>query len=380
MFKDYYKILGISMQASPEEVKSAYRDMSKKYHPDRNPNVDTTTMMQDINEAYAILKDESKRSRYDQEYKRFTQYYEKENVADEKQSWSYDYTVENETVKNDIEDARSFAEELVREFMSSFKKASKDAAEGAVGAVKGFIPVIIIMFVVGLCMRACLSANSRANDVSFNSNSLHTDFSNPNGNVSVCEEPKGVCNLNEWTRYYVDNQAFSISVPPTMELRHDNDVYTKVLKNVGLSVNSDHVVFQQKELSEFSQNALSHYARIMISHSIGDYDDFYKYNESFPIDYEVRQYLKSIALNNSNPYKLIGEPTYRWITIGACKALEMKYRRNGDKGNTTNCRFYFLYNYNEMVQMIVSYREQESDIWAEDLSKVIETFKWKTLK
>ncbi len=365
------------MQASPEEVKSAYRDMSKKYHPDRNPNVDTTTLMQDINEAYAILKDEAKRSRYDQEYRRFTQYYAKETVADEKQSWSYDYTVENETVKNDIEEARSFAEELVREFMSSFKKASKDAAEGAMGAVKGFIPVIIIMFVLGLCMRACMSAKSRANDVSSYSSSLHT---NSNSNSIVCNEVYEVNESKEWTRYYIDNQAFSISVPPTMELRHDNDVYTKVLKNVGLSVNSDKVVFQQKELSGFSQNALSHYARIMILHSTGDYDDFYKYNETFPIDYEVKEDLKSIVLNNSKPYKLIGNPTYQWVSVGPCKALEVKYRRNGDKGNTTNCRFYLLYNCNEMVQLIVSYREQESDIWANDLSKVIETFKWKTLK
>ncbi len=377
MFKDYYKILGISMQASPEEVKSAYRDMSKKYHPDRNPNVDTTTLMQDINEAYAILKDEAKRSRYDQEYRRFTQYYAKETVADEKQSWSYDYTVENETVKNDIEEARSFAEELVREFMSSFKKASKDAAEGAMGAVKGFVPVIIIMFVLGLCMRACMSAKSRANDVYSYNSTLHT---NSNSNSVVCDEADEVKEPKEWTRYYIDNQAFSISIPPTMELRHDNDVYTKVLKNVGLSVNSDKVVFQQKDLSGFNQNALSHYARIMILHSTGDYDDFYKYNETFPIDYEVREDLKSIVLNNSNPYKLIGEPSYQWVSVGACKALEVKYRRTGDKGNTTNSRFYILYNNNEMVQLIISYREQESDIWANDLSKVIETFKWKTLK
>lgn len=61
MFKDYYKILGISRQASAQEIKSAYRTMSKKWHPDINPGMDVTSIMQDINEAYAILKDENKK-------------------------------------------------------------------------------------------------------------------------------------------------------------------------------------------------------------------------------------------------------------------------------------------------------------------------------
>ena len=61
MFKDYYKILGIHRQASAQEIKSAYRAMSIKWHPDKNPNVNVTSIMQDINEAYAILKDEEKR-------------------------------------------------------------------------------------------------------------------------------------------------------------------------------------------------------------------------------------------------------------------------------------------------------------------------------
>ena len=67
MFKDYYKILGVSEKASLNEIKTAYRQLSKKYHPDMNPGIDTTAWMQDINEAYAILKDETKRKRYDVE-------------------------------------------------------------------------------------------------------------------------------------------------------------------------------------------------------------------------------------------------------------------------------------------------------------------------
>ena len=60
MFKDYYQILEITQQASLSEIKQAYRAASKKWHPDVNPGKDTTQIMQDINEAYAILKDETK--------------------------------------------------------------------------------------------------------------------------------------------------------------------------------------------------------------------------------------------------------------------------------------------------------------------------------
>lgn len=68
MFKDYYKILGVAQSSSISEIKSAYRTMSIKWHPDRNPSFKAKTVMQDINEAYAILNDEEKRHRYDVEY------------------------------------------------------------------------------------------------------------------------------------------------------------------------------------------------------------------------------------------------------------------------------------------------------------------------
>ena len=69
MFKDYYKILEISPDADSATVKAAYRKQALRWHPDRHPNMDVKSIMQDINEAYAILKDPRKRARYDEEYK-----------------------------------------------------------------------------------------------------------------------------------------------------------------------------------------------------------------------------------------------------------------------------------------------------------------------
>lgn len=63
---DYYDILGVSREASPEEIKKAYRRLAQKYHPDKNPgDAESGERFKEINEAYSILSDPEKRSTYD---------------------------------------------------------------------------------------------------------------------------------------------------------------------------------------------------------------------------------------------------------------------------------------------------------------------------
>jgi curved DNA-binding protein CbpA len=61
--KDYYKILGVSTDASADEIKKTYRKLAFQYHPDRNPG--NEGMMKELNEAYAVLSDQQKRREYD---------------------------------------------------------------------------------------------------------------------------------------------------------------------------------------------------------------------------------------------------------------------------------------------------------------------------
>lgn len=154
MFKDYYQILGISPNASLTDIKQAYRTASKKWHPDVNPGVNTTQMMQDINEAYAILKDEIKRKRYDAEYVLFNQTkssteqtVETNNTTSE---WTYDYDVKDENLKEDIKTARQYAKELVDEFLASLKEDTKKAAKGAWEEAKGYVVGAVILFIIGI--------------------------------------------------------------------------------------------------------------------------------------------------------------------------------------------------------------------------------------
>ena len=64
-YKDYYGSLGVAKGASQDEIQRAYRKLARKFHPDINKTPEAETKFKDINEAYEVLKDEDKRSKYD---------------------------------------------------------------------------------------------------------------------------------------------------------------------------------------------------------------------------------------------------------------------------------------------------------------------------
>ena len=66
-YKDYYKILGVSRDASADEIKGVFRKLAMQFHPDRNPgDKQAEERFKEINEAYQVLSDPQKRARYDQ--------------------------------------------------------------------------------------------------------------------------------------------------------------------------------------------------------------------------------------------------------------------------------------------------------------------------
>ena len=65
-YKDYYKTLGVERKASADEIRSAYRKLAMKYHPDKNPgDKKAEDKFKEINEAYQVLSDDQKRAHYD---------------------------------------------------------------------------------------------------------------------------------------------------------------------------------------------------------------------------------------------------------------------------------------------------------------------------
>ena len=64
--RDYYEVLGVGKNATEDELKKAYRQQAKKYHPDLNPgDAAAEAKFKEINEAYAVLSDADKRAKYD---------------------------------------------------------------------------------------------------------------------------------------------------------------------------------------------------------------------------------------------------------------------------------------------------------------------------
>ena len=364
-FKDYYAILGIACSASADEIRSAYRAMSVKWHPDKNPGVDVTSKMQDINEAYAILKDAEKRARYDKEYALFTgQIHMRKEMSPEQNDdneWRYSYDVHDEELKEDIKTARAYSEKIVSEFLKSLKSASKDAAKGAWEGARGWILGGVIFFIIGCIMRMCADYND---NISASDTELY--------------ESETFTIPDTWTKYVSGNNAFSLYVPNTVELRRDGDAYTRQRNGHGLYDDVD-MIFQQRNLSDMSEESLNHYCRILIRYVKCNPGDLLRSNETEPIDAEMEGYLNELAEAQVHyTQKFLGKPSYRWIKENGINAIEIKYRRTGDASGktTTHGTIYLLFNYDEMVEMVIAYREQEADMWLPDFDNIIKTFRW----
>lgn len=385
MFKDYYKILEVESSATALEIKSAYRTLSKRWHPDKNPNVDVTIKMQDINEAYAILKDEEKRRRYDVEYLKFNEQFKSHISEDEKtargeRTYYYDYNIYDETLKRDINDAREYAKKLVDEFIKSFRAASKRAIKGAWKEMKpylvGFlvllsITAIIFLFVIGNdgfeYQKDYLNEYYLLNE--YIENKQENDHNVIKEDAYIAPE--------SWKKYSISDNAFCISVPNTVELRKDDDKYTTFMKNKGYVCNKNVVIFQQKGLSTLPSNVDAHYCRIMLLHIKAESGDCLKSNETEPLDDVMKSQLREmVEAELGGQFVLLEEPKYRWLDVNGVKVLETKYRRSGNNGDATACTMYILSNYDEVVKIIVAYRESEEDIWMPDLGNVIRTFVW----
>lgn len=132
MFVDYYQILEIDISATPTEIKSAFKKQAIKWHPDRNIGINTTSKMQDINEAYLILKDSEARKRYNAEYIRYKEYYaQKKQETGNRQKEKYKQREETNYKKEQEREPQynyQFNDEILRNWMRNAKKQAVNLA------------------------------------------------------------------------------------------------------------------------------------------------------------------------------------------------------------------------------------------------------------
>jgi hypothetical protein len=167
MFKDYYQILDIRSDSTIEEIKSAFKKQALRWHPDRNIGKDTTQIMQDINEAYLILKDFEARAIYNEEYLRFNEFKKSTQiiVGDEliKSNKGYsnaekEYEVHDEVLYRWMENARqqaiNLAKETLEDLLGMTKAGLKDAGKNILFLIIS-TPIIFIILAVVFSIPKC---------------------------------------------------------------------------------------------------------------------------------------------------------------------------------------------------------------------------------
>lgn len=178
-----------------------------------------------------------------------------------------------------------------------------------------------------------------------------------------------------WTKYTIGN-SFSIDVPSTLELRSDNQAYSQMLNSANIHINSKGVVFQQKGLGDMSTLKSSHYCRIIIERIPGVMGDYYGAYETVDLNYDLRKALSQMALYASKPWTP-QSVTHTNTVVNGYKAIKTTYyRQSASKDDITLVRIYILQNKDEMVKVMFSYKKSDANLYADDLNKVIRSFKW----
>lgn len=153
MFKDYYAILEVSEIATQDEIKNAYKKQALRWHPDRNLGTDTTQKMQEINEAYLILKDSEARERYNQEYQRYKEF-KKQKIEQERRKKAYQEWQEQDAHKRERERQKTQEEyhetahsdfkvqdDILKRWMDNAKRQAVELAKQSIEDFRGMIAV-----------------------------------------------------------------------------------------------------------------------------------------------------------------------------------------------------------------------------------------------
>jgi curved DNA-binding protein CbpA len=146
MFIDYYLVLGLDINASAEEIKSAYRRQIFVWHPDKNGSPLATIKMQELNEAYLILKDIDARRRYDFEHSRFQKQRSMYKIRTDVKIQNFDF--EDKVLERWVLNARQQAKELVNQTLLELSIGAKAAASKMLEYVVAFIVIVVIMAII----------------------------------------------------------------------------------------------------------------------------------------------------------------------------------------------------------------------------------------
>lgn len=329
--KNYYDILGLSkFENNQDIILKAYKDHTATFQRSLYKESNIREHLIELNEAFLVLSDVNLKNKYD-----------------------YALSISDfSTIKDSLLEKHMQATDFI---LSKLPKAPQKKKKGVFATV---LCALLLISAFGTILRTCA--------ISYLSSNL------PIASLgSYIPE-------DSWNRYEF-NDSYSIAIPNTMELRSEYDAYTKLLSENLISLNCNDAVFQQKGLSILSSESFYTYSRVIIQYFQFNSGEVERYNEATYITSEDVASFRQIVDAELGGYDYVITPNFRWVKISNFNAIEAVYKRTGDKG-TVSCRMYLLPNYDEMVKIIISYRDCDEALWKSDLEKVIKTFNWQNLK
>lgn len=334
--KNYYSILALDFfESNQDAIKKAYQKATEVHHPNSYIGEDIKEQLTDINEAFLILSNKHSKQLYDQ-------------------ALSTTGIYDTGELDNLISTANTKSKTFVESYFNGTQKRKKK------GCTAGAIFCAIFLFaVLGGVIKNCARAVSE------------------NKPAQATKIEKFVV-PNSWTEYTIDN-SFSLSIPPTLELRSDLDEYTKFISNKHLSLSNADAVFQQRDLSNMDKDALDTYCIVLAMRAYVGADEVEHYYESPQLQSSDYAELRDIADAEIEPWTYITTPTYEWIDINGIKGIDISYTRNGEKGPVI-CHIYLFFNYDELVKIVTAYRKIDEDKWKTQIGDIIKTFAWNHLK
>ena len=183
----------------------------------------------------------------------------------------------------------------------------------------------------------------------------------------------------------------TFQIPSTMEIqkgnyKQGNEKFQKEILEI--SISPDRVVAQPKGLNSLEPQALKRYSRVIVETARGQYGDYETLNTPLTASEEElleinaifkQQNLQSASQSEAKGMKLkflSWQPT-KIIRVNGVDALKTSYTRSMNNGPSATVNFYIIQNNDYMHRITISYRLSEANLWATDLSKVINTFKFK---
>ena len=126
--------------------------------------------------------------------------------------------------------------------------------------------------------------------------------------------------------------------------------------------------------------AKNQYCRIMFQYFEGEKDDFLQKDQTEQLDLEYDQFLSEMVTSAiGSMSRLMGTFSREWVRVNNANAILVSYRRTGNNFDTSIpvcCKMLLFQDDYRFVEMILSYREKEADLWADDFEQVMRSFEW----